>query len=398
MKTNIDNNIVKLPSGMTLHFIRTTGYQTSVSALVKCGSKNCVQIKNYDNAIPYGLAHFLEHMLFYKQKGYIGDSFVSLGEYCNARTKYSGTVVYSSANFDLLKVVELVLQTILFPPTFKMVDFKKEYSIICEEIRKENSYFLYALQNQITEKIYDSEAIKYPNVGSLYSLKDITLKQLESMYSIFYHPSNVSLYIVGKDIDVSQTIDIINHVTCASKKIPPIFTPHKPYIPKQSVYFGEEAYNVIAFVEYRKLSDCYSNTDRHMLYNMLSRLFEIFCQAKHKQCTKVFDINIDTCYFALKFDDFNIMPPGTFRNEIISFIDTIKVDQIKKLISEYRFKMEIIEDHIFMLSEALIDCEMQGFSFDEYYNKLLTSEAEIVRNDLHDFVDLLTILTFSIND
>ncbi|MCX7879831.1 MAG: insulinase family protein [Ignavibacteria bacterium] len=159
-----------------------------------------------------GIAHFIEHLLFRRTKNLsstqINELFESYGAYFNAFTTKEYTVFYVRALRTNFKRVWKLLFDIVFQRNFIKQDIDKERSIIFEEIRstKEDP------EEEIldyTDKIqFQNTDLAHPIVGSVSSVKRITLKEIEEFYSKFFGANNIVVSVVG-NFEHSEILDEI---------------------------------------------------------------------------------------------------------------------------------------------------------------------------------------------
>lgn len=153
--------------------------------------------------IPDGTAHFLEHKLFDMPDGSDAFSkFSKLGANANAFTSFGVTAYHfsSTENFkeNLKNLIEFV-QT----PYFTEKSVNKEQGIIGQEIKMYDDDPHWRVFFNCLEAMYVKNTVKIDIAGTTESISTIDEKVLYDIYSVFYHPANMVLFISG-DVDVTD--------------------------------------------------------------------------------------------------------------------------------------------------------------------------------------------------
>ena len=193
------------PSGFSLYVYPKK--MSTVYAIfgVKYGSVDN-QFKTHDGAqltVPDGIAHFLEHKLFFNEDG--SDSFErfsELGTDPNAYTSFNKTAYLFSCtdHFDeaLCELIDFVTH-----PYFTEESVESEKGIILEEMRMYDDSPGDRCFYGMLEGMYEHHSIRRNICGTERSISEISAPLLYSCYNAFYRPSNMSLTVCG-DVDVEQ--------------------------------------------------------------------------------------------------------------------------------------------------------------------------------------------------
>jgi predicted Zn-dependent peptidase len=103
---------------------------------------------SFETEEEYGIAHYLEHMLFTKTKKYTENEINNLidfyGADINAETHYDKTLYYINGISDYVLEFFDILYEIYFNNIITIENFEHEKSIIIEELNKET--FIHGLQ------------------------------------------------------------------------------------------------------------------------------------------------------------------------------------------------------------------------------------------------------------
>lgn len=158
--------------------------------------------------VPLGIAHFLEHQLFNQEDGNDVMTFYSeRGTDVNANTnKTKTTYLFSGPDF-FEENLEFLLDYVE-KPYFTDESVNKEKGIIEQEIKMYQDKPFNRLYEGIIYNCFHKHPIKYPIIGSIKSINQITKEDLYTCYNTFYHPSNMFITVTG-NVDCEKTLDII---------------------------------------------------------------------------------------------------------------------------------------------------------------------------------------------
>ncbi len=158
--------------------------------------------------VPDGIAHFLEHKLFFNEDG--SDSFErfsELGADPNAYTSFNKTAYLFSCTdgFEdsLGELIDFVTH-----PYFTPDSVASERGIIGEEIRMYDDSPGDRCFYGMLEGMYKSHSVRRNICGSAESISEITADTLYDCYHAFYRPSNMSLTVCG-DVDADRVMEIV---------------------------------------------------------------------------------------------------------------------------------------------------------------------------------------------
>lgn len=146
--------------------------------------------------VPDGIAHFLEHKMFEKEDGDVFQTFGQQGASANAFTSFTKT----SYLFSTTAQVEENLATLLDfvqAPYFTEETVNKEKGIIGQEIQMYQDDPNWRLFFGILNNLYPKHPLHIDIAGTIESIAEITAADLYTCYQTFYHPSNMTLFVVG---------------------------------------------------------------------------------------------------------------------------------------------------------------------------------------------------------
>ncbi|WP_164511523.1 EF-P 5-aminopentanol modification-associated protein YfmH [Levilactobacillus cerevisiae] len=177
--------------------VMTTDYGSMDNEFVPRGQTEPVRF-------PDGIAHFLEHKLFEKEDHDAFDLFGQYGASANAFTSFTQTSFLFATTSHLHENLDILLDFVQ-QPYFTAQTVNKEKGIIGQEIQMYDddpgwqSYF------GMIGQLYPREPLHIDIAGTVASIDKITADDLYAAYNTFYHPSNMSLVIVGQ-LDPEETL------------------------------------------------------------------------------------------------------------------------------------------------------------------------------------------------
>lgn len=200
---------------------KSTFGNTVICVSVGSGSLNETSIENSE-----GIAHFLEHRLFWQNGKDVSDMFADLGIEINACTGLSSTefTLIGNGDEELCSAIGLLFQ-IIFQPSWSLVGIEREKDIIGHELdlyKDDPGSIGYYAALRCT---YGSKRIAREIAGTNSQLAKINLPKLKYWHEIFYNTSNAMVFISGNsDIDnlfsaVSESVNTFMRCQSASHYI-----------------------------------------------------------------------------------------------------------------------------------------------------------------------------------
>lgn len=179
-------------------------------------------------AIPDGTAHFLEHKLFEEEDGNVFDKFAALGASANAFTNFTTTAYYFNATSSFYKSLSILLNFVQ-SPYFTKESIDKEQGIIGQEIKMYDDDPDWQVYFKLLGCLYNNCYVKHDIAGTVETISEINKDILYDIYSVFYHPSNMVLFICG-DVEIEAVGECIEDNL---KDIPPLTEPIKRLYPDE---------------------------------------------------------------------------------------------------------------------------------------------------------------------
>lgn len=162
-------------------------------------SRETKQITQY----PAGIAHFLEHKLFEGPQGKdLLLEFTKLGAESNAFTSFTRTSYLFSATDNISENLQL-LQELVHRVDFTKESILREQDIIGQEIEMYQDNPDYRLFFGALANLYPQTPLAEDIAGTKESISEITVENLKENFKNFYHPSNMTLFVIG-NFDLEQ--------------------------------------------------------------------------------------------------------------------------------------------------------------------------------------------------
>ena len=177
-----------------------TNYGAIDTSFVPLGQSKMVQQ-------PAGIAHFLEHKMFEKADHDAFDLFGKTGANANAYTSTTRTAYLFSAS----RAVDENLNTLLDfvqDPYFTDKTVNKEKGIIGQEIQMYQDDPGWRLYLGMLGSLYPNHPASVDVTGTIESIATITPEMLYQAHARFYHPTNMTLTVVGP-VDPQHVIDLV---------------------------------------------------------------------------------------------------------------------------------------------------------------------------------------------
>ncbi|OMP68657.1 EF-P 5-aminopentanol modification-associated protein YfmH [Domibacillus epiphyticus] len=214
----------QLENGLNVYILPKAGFnKTYVTFTTNYGSIDNDFIPQGENEfihVPDGIAHFLEHKMFEKEHGDVFQEFSSQGASANAFTSFTRTAYLFSATSNIKENTETLLNFVQ-APYFTEQTVEKEKGIIGQEIRMYDDNPDWRVYFGLIENLYKQHPVKIDIAGTVESIADITKDHLYTCYETFYHPGNMSLFIVGP-VDPDDMMELVRR-NQASKEFPEPF-------------------------------------------------------------------------------------------------------------------------------------------------------------------------------
>ena len=148
-----------------------------------------------------GTAHFLEHMIFKGSNkimpGEFDHKIESLGGVSNASTGYDDTHYYVLIPENNFKESLALLTNIVLSPSFNIDEFKKEKSVVIDEIKQQNDQPDEMLFNYFLSRVWKDNNYGKTILGTEKDVQSLEVADLEKFHKSFYNNLNFCIAIAG---------------------------------------------------------------------------------------------------------------------------------------------------------------------------------------------------------
>ncbi|WP_281887543.1 EF-P 5-aminopentanol modification-associated protein YfmH [Paenibacillus sp. YYML68] len=199
-----------LPNGLSVFILPKAGFQKTYATFsTKYGSiDNHFRVEGQaEQKVPDGIAHFLEHKMFEEPTGDIFSIFAAQGASANAFTSFDRTSYLFSASEHVKENVTTLLNFVQ-NPYFTDENVEKEKGIIGQEIKMYQDNPDWRAYFGLIETMYHTHPVHIDIAGTVASIGEITKDMLYECYHTFYHPTNMSLFIVG-GVDPQEMMELV---------------------------------------------------------------------------------------------------------------------------------------------------------------------------------------------
>lgn len=210
-----------LENGLTVYVLPKEGFQKTYATFsTKYGSvDNHFAVGSEPPVrVPDGIAHFLEHKMFEEPEGDVFAKFASNGASANAYTSFDRTVYLFSATNHIRDNVATLLNFVQ-NPYFTDDNVEKEKGIIGQEIKMYADQPDWRVYFGLIEAMYEKHPVHIDIAGTVESIGQISKETLYLCYNTFYHPSNMTLFIVG-GVDAKEMIELVKQNQAAKSFAP----------------------------------------------------------------------------------------------------------------------------------------------------------------------------------
>ena len=204
--TTIDNGTTSIPAlGEVSSFTLKNGLQVlvvpsdsadlvTVDAWVKAGTRRETQSNN-------GVAHFLEHLIFRgtptRKAGDIDAAIEDLGGNLNAETSYDWAHFYVTVASSDADSALGILSDALMNSSLRDEDVQAERPIILNEMARTLATPESRMTQLVNELSYRSHPYGRPLLGTPNTVSAMTRDTVETFYSTYYAPNNMTLVLSG---------------------------------------------------------------------------------------------------------------------------------------------------------------------------------------------------------
>lgn len=192
-------------SGIKIYLINSNKINTvNITIHIPIGASS-------ENEEEYGIAHYLEHMLFTKTKKYNETEIYNLidfyGANINAETHYDKTMYYINGNPEYTLQLFNIIYEIYFNGIITIDKFERERNIIIQELENESLIPGYE-SDKLSHELMFNDRYKKLIGGDIEDINKITIDKLNKFKEKYYTPENTTIIFFGK-FDNNKVLDEI---------------------------------------------------------------------------------------------------------------------------------------------------------------------------------------------
>lgn len=154
-----------------------------------------------ENISDFGIAHFIEHMLFKgtikRKPHHIINRMEKVGGELNAYTTKEETFIYSVfLEEDYERAIELLVD-LTFNSIFPEKEIRKEIEVVLDEINSYNDNPAELIFDDFENLLFKDHQIGHNILGEESTLKTFDNKKCFNFFRKFYHPENIIFFSMG---------------------------------------------------------------------------------------------------------------------------------------------------------------------------------------------------------
>lgn len=169
------------------------------------------------NAVPAGIAHYLEHKLFESEDGDAFTRYAKTGASANAYTSFDKTCYLFSCTENVYESLEILLDFVQ-TPYFTEQTVQKEQGIIGQEIRMYDDDPQWRVMFNLLRAMYHNHPVRVDIAGTVESIAEITPELLYKCYHTFYNLNNMVLCVAG-NVDLNKVLELCDKMLKPSKPV-----------------------------------------------------------------------------------------------------------------------------------------------------------------------------------
>jgi predicted Zn-dependent peptidase len=185
----------KSSSGIKIYLINSNKVETvNITIHIPIGASS-------ENEDEYGIAHYLEHMLFTQTKKYTEKEINNLIDYygadINAETHYDKTLYYINGIPEYTLELFDIIHEIYFNGVITMDKFEREKDIIVQELKNE-TLIPGDKSDKLANELMFKDRYKKSVGGDVDDIYKININKLNNFKQKYYTPENTTIIFFGK--------------------------------------------------------------------------------------------------------------------------------------------------------------------------------------------------------
>ncbi|KOS66791.1 hypothetical protein AEA09_16245 [Lysinibacillus contaminans] len=179
-----------------------------VNIQIDFGSRD-IKLRSPDGSIkslPAGTAHFLEHLMFWKDNQNIYEDFFTKNAFINAFTSHLNTnFMFTTLQDNVFENIKFLF-TILTQHQVNEVNIIKEKQIIKSEIETANMDYSIKKQYEMLKLLCNGSPVSIYPTGSQIDIESLSSNDIKIAYKTFYRPDNMRIFILGGKEDIDESL------------------------------------------------------------------------------------------------------------------------------------------------------------------------------------------------
>lgn len=345
--------------------------------------------------VPDGIAHFLEHKLFEKEDGDVFNTFGRLGASANAFTSFTKTAYLFSSTNHVSESLNTLLDFVQ-EPYFTDATVNKEKGIIAQEIQMYEDEPDWRLYFGVLGNMYPKHPLHIDIAGTVDSIMDITSELLYENHATFYHPSNMSLFVVGK-LDPEETMQLIRENQSKKEFLP--VEPIERIFPEETIQ-DIKPYDFIqmsvnrpkSIVGVKGVTEIPIGIKALAYKTTMDLLLTLLFGPTSANYLKLYDKGIIDDSFSYEFNldrTFHFIDIGGDTKDSVVFSD-----EIKKILLDVKNSLELTEENLATVKKRMIGQELQSLNSLEYIANQF-SQPSYGEATLFDVVPIIESVTLT---
>lgn len=345
--------------------------------------------------VPDGIAHFLEHKLFEKEDGDVFNTFGRLGASANAFTSFTKTAYLFSSTNHVSESLNTLLDFVQ-EPYFTDATVNKEKGIIAQEIQMYEDEPDWRLYFGVLGNMYPKHPLHIDIAGTVDSIMDITPELLYENHATFYHPSNMSLFVVGK-LDPEETMQLIRENQSKKEFLP--VEPIERIFPEETIQ-DIKPYDFIqmsvnrpkSIVGVKGVTEIPSGVKALAYKTTMDLLLTLLFGPTSANYLNLYDKGIIDDSFSYEFNldrTFHFIDIGGDTKDSVVFSD-----EIKKILLDAKNSSELTEENLTIVKKRMIGQELQSLNSLEYIANQF-SQPSYGEATLFDVVPIIESVTLT---
>ncbi|EDP68522.1 peptidase, M16 family protein [Carnobacterium sp. AT7] len=345
--------------------------------------------------VPDGIAHFLEHKLFEKEDGDVFNTFGRLGASANAFTSFTKTAYLFSSTNHVSESLNTLLDFVQ-EPYFTDATVNKEKGIIAQEIQMYEDEPDWRLYFGVLGNMYPKHPLHIDIAGTVDSIMDITPELLYENHATFYHPSNMSLFVVGK-LDPEETMQLIRENQSKKEFLP--VEPIERIFPEETIQ-DIKPYDFIqmsvnrpkSIVGVKGVTEIPSGVKALAYKTTMDLLLTLLFGPTSANYLNLYDKGIIDDSFSYEFNldrTFHFVDIGGDTKDSVVFSD-----EIKKILLDAKNSSELTEENLTIVKKRMIGQELQSLNSLEYIANQF-SQPSYGEATLFDVVPIIESVTLT---